>query len=103
MNWRFGLRRFWIVLSAIWLIVSAAIAFVIWNGDADARFAADRRARWEADCGGQKRGPGCDVRPAPGRPLPWATYPGIVLGPPLLVFALGCAGLWVVRGFRSTT
>ena len=121
-NWRRGLFRIWIAASFVWLVGAGAV----WQKDirqdvsrlmtAEIQTVTDPTTLmpWERNW---EEAPRVGetvydrlqarlireewarrVRAAPGKLMVAAS---VLLLPPILAFALGWAGLWIVRGFRS--
>jgi len=93
-NWRRGLFRLWIVASVVWL-VGGGVAYegiirregaqlVAYVGLTDTDMALFE---------------GFEIMPPDWSILTFVA--SVILLPPILLFALGWAGLWIVRGFRS--
>ncbi len=88
-NWRRGLFRLWIAASFVWLVIAGAFL------QEDIRREVSVLMTTE-------------LQPPPAfLGAPWEKYElivfasGVLLLPPLFAFALGWAGLWIVKGFRS--
>ncbi len=88
-NWRRGLFRLWIAASFVWLVGAGALLQGEMRRDVETLMTAA-------------------LQPPPAfLGAPWEKYElivfasGVLLLPPLFAFALGWAGLWIVKGFRS--
>jgi hypothetical protein len=111
MNWRRGLLRAWVVVSICWVVVVGGLGVYYWYND-PWRVISVKPLRTE--CQQQaKTPPLCDFDPdayLAGKPQPsaeahlpaslWTTLLLSIL-PPVSLFFLGAALLWVGQGFRE--
>ena len=89
-NWRRGLFRLWIAASVVWLVGTGALLQEDIRGDVSTLTA-------EPPANPPPRSTLVIVIEAR-KHLTFAV--SVILLPPILLFALGWAGLWIVRGFR---
>jgi hypothetical protein len=81
MNWRRGLFRLWLLASVLW------VGGCLWLLDYSCFFGAYPWCNWWVV-----------------RPLLSSTYAEVLaktFGPPVILFLIGYALLWIGRGFRS--
>ncbi len=116
-NWRRGLMRLWIAASIVWLVAAGAVLQKDIRQDVST---LQRDASWlmEAEIAQSKTLPmsPSDEEAPKLRPLRPSDFPLkstslaqdrlmlsaiVVFLPPILAFALGRAGLWIMSGFRS--
>lgn len=100
-----GLFRLWVVVSACWLIVSATLTWeMLLEAPSLPKVAGNRGYKIEE---ARRQGYsdkeiadylGVDLRPNWKRRL---TAVGVIIGPPIVVLALGFGLLWAARGFRE--
>ncbi len=115
MNWPRGLFRLWLVLTVLWI---AAMAWTERDRLCWAAAPADRRLHSSAVAGPlvlarldetlveETYRSLVDCMPPKGRSAAWwrSREPVllVMVGPPIGAFLIGCALLWVGRGFRLT-
>ena len=116
MNWRRGLIRAWVALSAVWLLVAGVFAINDWveySDSARATWAFCRMTPDELKALGWKRETWCSNRWEFAPPNPFAQFGGIptpsllteagfTLAPPLVVLAFGFVVGWILRGFSKS-
>lgn len=99
MNWSRGLFRAWILFSTLWVFATGIVTFnVATNLPLDPtkcrsiETGADKIARCEA-----AQAAGLEYHPKKVR-----FFVGLMLIPPILLFAVGYAGIWAARGFTRS-
>jgi hypothetical protein len=101
MNWRRGLFRIWIVISALWLLGTAAVAFTD-TGIPSLTKDCRELLKFEDVKTGQKLGPHevaqCDDQWRKER----MRLIAIALGPPVTLLIVGLVLGWVRSGFRKS-
>ena len=121
-NWRRGLFRMWIAASLVWLIGAGALMQKEIRRDVSALMTAEiqapkdtsenpafkGRAHRELERRAAEQGQTLEkflnesaARRAAEQAQNLTFAASVILLPPILLFALGWAGLWIVRGFRS--
>ena len=120
-NWRRGLFRIWIAASLVWLIGAGALMQKEIRRDVSALMTAEiqapkrtsesrpkTRSLIELERRAAEQGQTLEkfliesaAQQAAEQAQNLTFAASVILLPPILLFALGWAGLWIVRGFRS--